>query len=88
VLTCTDDQSRNRRFGLLLAQGLTPAAALAKIGQAVEGYAAARAIRGVAAGAGVEMPLCEMAYRVLYEGLPAPEAVRALMSRPIRPEAE
>jgi glycerol-3-phosphate dehydrogenase (NAD(P)+) len=88
VLTCTDDQSRNRRFGLLLAQGLSPAQALAKIGQAVEGYAAARAIRGVAASAGVEMPLCEMAYRVLYEGLPAREAVRALMSRPIRPEAE
>ena len=88
VLTCTDDQSRNRRFGLLLAGGLAPAAALAKIGQAVEGYAAARAIRGVAAGAGVEMPLCEMVYRVLYEGLPAREAVRALMSRPIKAEAE
>jgi glycerol-3-phosphate dehydrogenase (NAD(P)+) len=86
VLTCTDDQSRNRRFGLLLASGLTPEAALAKIGQAVEGYVAARAIRGVAARAGVEMPLCEMAYRVLYEGLPAKDAVRALMSRPIKAE--
>jgi glycerol-3-phosphate dehydrogenase (NAD(P)+) len=88
VLTCTDDQSRNRRFGLLLASGLTPEAALARIGQAVEGYAAARAIRGVAARAGVEMPLCEMGYRVLFEGLPAREAVRSLMSRPIRSEAE
>ena len=87
VLTCTDDQSRNRRFGLLLAQGLTPQAALARIGQAVEGYAAARAIRAVAARAQIEMPLCEMAYRVLYEGLPAREAVRALMSRPIKAEA-
>ena len=87
VLTCTDDQSRNRRFGLLLAAGLAPAQALAKIGQAVEGYAAARAIRSVAARSGVEMPLCEMAYRVLFEGLPAKEAVRALMSRPIRSEA-
>jgi glycerol-3-phosphate dehydrogenase (NAD(P)+) len=88
VLTCTDDQSRNRRFGLLLAQGFTPQAALARIGQAVEGYAAARAIRAVAARAQVEMPLCEMAYRVLYEGLPAKDAVHALMSRPIRAEAE
>ena len=77
VLTCTDDQSRNRRFGLLLAQGLTPQAALAQIGQAVEGFAAARAIRAVAARAQVEMPLCETVYRVLYEGLPAKEAVRA-----------
>ena len=48
---------------------------------------AARAIRSVAARSGVEMPLCEMAYRVLFEGLPAKEAVRALMSRPIRSEA-
>jgi glycerol-3-phosphate dehydrogenase (NAD(P)+) len=88
VLTCTDDQSRNRRFGLLLASGLAPQAALARIGQAVEGYAAARAMRAVAARAGVEMPLCEMGYRVLFEGLPAQEAVRALMSRPVRAEAE
>jgi glycerol-3-phosphate dehydrogenase (NAD(P)+) len=88
VLTCTDDQSRNRRFGLLLAAGRSPQAALAEIGQAVEGYAAARAIREVAARAGVEMPLCEMVYRVLYEGLPASEAVRALMSRPIKAETD
>ena len=40
------------------------------------------------ARAGVEMPLCEMGYRVLFEGLPAQEAVRSLMSRPIRAEAE
>jgi glycerol-3-phosphate dehydrogenase (NAD(P)+) len=88
VLTCTDDQSRNRRFGLLLAAGRSPEAALEEIGQAVEGYAAARAIEGVAARAGVEMPLCAMVYRVLYEKLPAKEAVRALMGRPIKAEAE
>jgi glycerol-3-phosphate dehydrogenase (NAD(P)+) len=88
VLTCTDDQSRNRRFGLLLAAGRTAEAALAEIGQAVEGYAAARAIEAVAARASVEMPLCATVYRVLYEQLPAQEAVRALMSRPIKAEAE
>jgi glycerol-3-phosphate dehydrogenase (NAD(P)+) len=88
VLTCTDDQSRNRRFGLLLAAGASPPAALAGIGQAVEGYTAARSVLAVAARAGVEMPLCAMVYRVLYESLPAKEAVRALMSRPIKAEAE
>ena len=88
VLTCTDDQSRNRRFGLLLAAGRTAQAALAEIGQAVEGYAAAGAIHEVAARAHVEMPLCEMAYRVLYQHLPARDAVRSLMSRPIKAEAE
>jgi glycerol-3-phosphate dehydrogenase (NAD(P)+) len=88
VLTCTDDQSRNRRFGLELAAGRAPAEALARIGQAVEGYGAARAIRVVAARAQVEMPLCAMVYRVLYEGLPARDAVRELMARPVKAEAE
>ena len=88
VLTCTDDQSRNRRFGLELAAGKTPAQALADIGQVVEGYPAAKALRQVAARAGVEMPLCEGVYRVLYEGVPAPDAVRTLMTRPIKSETD
>jgi glycerol-3-phosphate dehydrogenase (NAD(P)+) len=88
VLTCTDDQSRNRRFGLLLASGRSVESALSEIGQAVEGYAAARAIVAVASRARVEMPLCAMVYRVLFEHLPAKEAVRELMRRPIRAEAE
>jgi glycerol-3-phosphate dehydrogenase (NAD(P)+) len=86
VLTCTDDQSRNRRFGLALAAGATPEAALAEIGQSVEGHAAARAIRTVAARSGVEMPLCDVVYRVLYERMPARDAVRELMSRPLKAE--
>ena len=51
VLTCTDDQSRNRRFGLLLARSNTPEAALQQIGQIVEGYIAAKTTRDVAARA-------------------------------------
>jgi glycerol-3-phosphate dehydrogenase (NAD(P)+) len=88
VLTCTDDQSRNRRFGLLLAGGATPAKALSEIGQVVEGYSAAKAVRTVAARSSVEMPLCEGVYRVLYSGVPAKDAVRELMSRPIKSETE
>jgi glycerol-3-phosphate dehydrogenase (NAD(P)+) len=88
VLTCTDDQSRNRRFGLLLAAGRTPEAALAEIGQTVEGYFAASAVRVVAQRKHVAMPLCEGVYRVLYEGLPAKEVVRGLMNRPIKAEIE
>lgn len=86
VLTCTDDQSRNRRFGLLLASGCTPEEALAGIGQVVEGYSAARATHLVAAREQVDMPLSEGVYRVLYEHTPARDAVRELMSRPIKPE--
>jgi len=86
VLTCTDNQSRNRRFGLALAAGRTPQHALAEIGQVVEGYTAAKAARAVAKRMNVEMPLCAGVYRVLYEGVPALEAVRELMTRPIKPE--
>jgi glycerol-3-phosphate dehydrogenase (NAD(P)+) len=88
VLTCTDDQSRNRRFGLKLAAGSTVEQALGEIGQVVEGYLAAKAVHEVAARERVEMPLCEGVYQVLYAGKPAREIVRALMSRPIRAEAE
>jgi glycerol-3-phosphate dehydrogenase (NAD(P)+) len=86
VLTCTDDQSRNRRFGLLLAAGASVDAALAQIGQVVEGYLAAKAVRHVAQREGVEMPICEGIYRLLYENLPPQEVVKALMSRPIKAE--
>ncbi|HKE45537.1 MAG TPA: NAD(P)H-dependent glycerol-3-phosphate dehydrogenase [Steroidobacteraceae bacterium] len=86
VLTCTDNQSRNRRFGLALAKGRSAGAVLAEIGQVVEGYSAAKAVHAVAARLGIEMPICAAAYRVLYEGLPIKQAVQELMAREIRPE--
>ncbi|MDQ1240907.1 MAG: glycerol-3-phosphate dehydrogenase, partial [Pseudomonadota bacterium] len=86
VLTCTDDQSRNRRFGLALASGKTPEQAQAEIGQVVEGVLAARAVRDVAKRVGVEMPISEQIYRVLYEGAPARDAVIALMGRSVKSE--
>lgn len=88
VLTCTDDQSRNRRFGLLLAAGRAPEAALDEIGQTVEGYPAARAVRTVAQRDRVDMPLCEGVYSVLYEQRPAKIVVRELMTRPIKAETD
>jgi glycerol-3-phosphate dehydrogenase (NAD(P)+) len=88
VLTCTDDQSRNRRFGLALAAGRTPQQALAQIGQVVEGYTAAKAAYAVAKRMNVEMPLSAGVYRVLYEGVPARDAVRELMTRPIKSETD
>lgn len=86
VLTCTDSQSRNRRFGLLLAQGRSAERALEEIGQVVEGYLAARAVHEVARREKVEMPICEGIHQVLHGGVPAREVVQALMSRPIRAE--
>jgi glycerol-3-phosphate dehydrogenase (NAD(P)+) len=86
VLTCTDDQSRNRRFGLALARGITTTEARAEIGQVVEGYFAARAVHQVAARHGIDMPIAEQIYRVLYEGLDPQDAVAALMRRPLMRE--
>src|SRR6476620_11647621 len=75
VLTCTDDQSRNRRFGLALAAGKTVQQALADIGQVVEGYSAARAVHAVALREKVDMPIVAGIYRVLYEDQPARDVV-------------
>lgn len=86
VLTCTDNLSRNRRMGLALASGKTIEEAQEDIQQVVEGVLAARAVHEVSLQAGVEMPICEQIYRVLYEDLPAREAVAALMGRALRPE--
>jgi glycerol-3-phosphate dehydrogenase (NAD(P)+) len=86
VLTCTDDQSRNRRFGLAIATGRSPAEAQAAIGQVVEGVLAARAVRAVAARVGVEMPIAAEVYAVLYEGRDVRAAVRSLMGRDLKRE--
>lgn len=86
VLTCTDNQSRNRRFGLALASGESVSAAQKSIGQVVEGVLAARAVREVAARVKVEMPICEQVYRVVYENVAPKAAVKELMSRALKPE--
>lgn len=86
VLTCTDDQSRNRRMGLALAAGKTVEETCEEIGQVVEGVKAAAAVHKVANDLSVEMPICEQAYRILYEGAGAQEAVTALMRREVKSE--
>jgi glycerol-3-phosphate dehydrogenase (NAD(P)+) len=88
VLTCTDDQSRNRRLGLALGGGVPPARALESIAQVVEGVPAARAVHEVAARLGVEMPICEEVHRILHEGHPVEAAVRDLMGREIKAETD
>lgn len=88
ILTCTDDTSRNRRFGRLIAAGHDVATALARIGQAVEGLPAADAACRLAARHGVELPITEQVRAVLYEGRAPAQAVRSLLERPPRDEAE
>ena len=88
VLTCTDDQSRNRRLGLALGRGSSPEEALRQIGQVVEGVTAASAVRKVAERVAVEMPICFEVHRVMHEGRPVRAALHALMGREVRSETE
>ena len=88
VLTCTDDQSRNRRCGLALAAGKSAEEAQREIGQVVEGVLAARAVHEVSRRVGVEMPISEQVYLVLYQGKAPRDAVRALMGRAVKAEKE
>lgn len=86
VLTCTDNQSRNRRMGLALARGLALAEARAEIGQEVEGVITARAIHDRALALGVEMPISEQVFAVLYEGVTPAQATAALLERSSKAE--
>jgi len=88
VLTCTDNQSRNRRMGLYLGQGMTMIEATEKIGQALEGVKTAGVVMQVAAQAGVEMPISQMVYRILYQGHSSKDAVGELLARDVRAEHE
>lgn len=86
VLTCTDNQSRNRRFGLLLGQGHGVEQAMAQIGQVVEGYRNAREVYNLANRVGVEMPITEQIFQVLYQGKDARAAALDLLGREKRDE--
>ncbi len=88
VLTCTDDQSRNRRFGMALGRGESPEKAQGAIHQVVEGVSAARAVHDVAQRLQVDMPICREIYGIMYENKPVRAAVQALMGREVRSEAE
>ena len=88
VLTCTDDQSRNRRMGLALASGKSIEETQQEIQQVVEGVKAAEAVNEVASELGIEMPICHQVYRILYEGASPREAVGALMRRALKRENE
>ena len=81
IVTCTSMHSRNRRCGILIGQGRSTQEAMKEVGAVVEGYYAAFSAHQLAEKAGVEMPVCQCAYQVLYEGQPARDVVGNLMNR-------
>jgi glycerol-3-phosphate dehydrogenase (NAD(P)+) len=88
VLTCTSTQSRNFQVGLKLGQGLPLTQILAGMHMVAEGVKTSRAVYLLAQRLGVDMPLVEAVYHILYEGLAPKEAIRKLMSRELKDELE
>lgn len=86
LLTCTDDQSRNRRMGLAIGSGKTIEQAEVEIKQVVEGVQAARQIYFMAKELNIEMPIVEQVYQVLYKGLDPGKAVQNLLTREYKTE--
>lgn len=88
IVTCCSMHSRNRRCGILIGQGKPIQEAIQEIGAVVEGYYAAANARALARKAGVEMPIAQAAYEVLYEGRDVHGVVADLMNRARRSELE
>jgi glycerol-3-phosphate dehydrogenase (NAD(P)+) len=81
ILTCTGDLSRNRRVGMLLAQNLQLDEILQQLGHVAEGVYAAQEVHRLAQKLGVDMPICDAVYRVIYEHVPVAEMVANLLNR-------
>ena len=88
IVTCTSMHSRNRRCGLLIGQGMAATDAIKQIGMTVEGYTATLVARELSLQAGVEMPIVEQMFQVLYNGLDCRQGIkkdvykRQLLHRP------
>ncbi len=88
IVTCTSMHSRNRRCGILIGQGMPVEQALKEIGAVVEGYYAAATAKALADKWGVDMPITQAAYQVLYENKDAKIVIRELMTRAKKHEIE
>ena len=88
IVTCTSMHSRNRRAGILIGQGKAPQAAMEEVGAVVEGYYAAKAAYELGKRQGIDMPITNAAYKVLYEGADVHEIFAGLMARGRKSESE
>jgi glycerol-3-phosphate dehydrogenase (NAD(P)+) len=86
ILTTTGDLSRNRQVGLRLARGQQLDAILGELGHVAEGVTTAREVAALAGEMGVDMPITRTVCQMLFEGLPATQAVDALLNREIKAE--
>ena len=88
IVSCTSMHSRNRRAGILIGQGKDPQAAMQEVGAVVEGYYAARSAYELGKAKGVDMPITEAAYKVLYQGADVRKCISDLLMRQRKAESE
>ena len=88
VLTCTDNQSRNRRFGIGLGKEKPIDQIICEIGQEIEGIQTVKEVMALKQSQNIEMPICEQVHAVIYEGLDAKTAVSQLLSRELKAESD
>ncbi len=86
IVTCTSRHSRNRRMGEMIGQGLSLEEALTHMTMVAEGVKTTTSAYQLAKKIGVEMPITNQVYRVLFEGYNAKHAVKELMTREAKPE--
>lgn len=87
ILTCTGDLSRNRKVGLMLAKRMVLGDILSELGHVAEGVYSVKAVQQLIKLAGVELPICEAVYRVLYEQAEVASVVEDLLNR-VPPDSE
>lgn len=87
IVTCCSLHSRNRRAGILIGQGVSPQEAVRQVGT-VEGYVCTKNAYQLSQNLGVEMPITEQLFKVLFEEEPAVNAIKNLMERPSKNETE
>lgn len=88
MLTCNGKESRNRTFGQLFAEGVSVQELLEERQMTVEGYRTARCFYEICKEKGIEAPILEQIHGILFEGVEAMAALKALMSRELKPENE
>ena len=81
VLTCTDNKSRNRRFGLGIGQGMSTTEVLNEIGQEVEGVFTSKEVKVIADMLEIELPICEQVYQIIHNNIAPKQAVATLLKR-------
>ncbi|OFZ88057.1 MAG: glycerol-3-phosphate dehydrogenase [Betaproteobacteria bacterium RBG_16_64_18] len=88
ILTCTGDPSRNRRVGLMLAQGHRIEDILSSLGHVAEGVYSAQEVQRIATAKGIQMPITQAVCEVLYRGVQARQAVQSLLARDPKEEVQ